>query len=802
MHIFDAGQPLPRHGDPAPIPPAAPHPAAPATLPPVSKEPTSKRVLELRDTLDRANRAYYVDAAPFMSDAEFDRLLAELARLEKEHPELDDPDSPTHRVGGEPIEGFEQVRHAAPMLSIDNTYSGAEVREWYERLIAGLAGAARRKSSDAGLFAQGGDTPAGVRVVADPKIDGVALSLRYERGRLISAATRGDGATGDDVTHNVRTIRAIPTLLSVGRAPAPSSSESPRIPDILEVRGEVFIPLREFERINDERQAHGLELFMNPRNACAGTLKQLDPRIVAQRRLQFYAYGRGQVSPGFADSHSEFMQKIRALGIPTNPHAIASESFDQLMRAINEFEPRRLSLGYAVDGMVVRVDAFEQQERLGYTAKSPRWAIAYKYPAEQKRTKLLRVEHQVGKTGRITPRAIMEPVLVAGTTVQHATLHNYGRLRDLPVEGDPSRRTHLCIGDSVVIEKAGEIIPQVVSVVLSERPRSAKEVEAPVVCPDCAGILEIEPPEAADDPARETGRRCVNPECPAQVEERLIWFAGRRQMDIEGLGDKTIRQIRAESKIPLSTFADVFRLPRHRDQLLALERMGERKVDNLLEGIQAAKSRGLSRILAGMGIRHVGEATAKALCRVFKDIDDLLAAPEPLLRPKTLTPGEAAALGLPDDPKQRIGTELGKETAPVVHAYLHSPQARRTFEELREVGVDLSSREWGSKQRGGPPARDPQPAGSFAGKTVVITGTLDAFKRDDLKELLESLGAKVTDSISRKTDLLIAGREAGSKLEKATALGIHIWDEATLLRELPVDSAQCRNESGGGEQGA
>jgi DNA ligase (NAD+) len=736
-----------------------------------------ERVLKLRELLEQANRAYYVEASPIMSDPEFDRLLVELATLEREHPELDDPSSPTHRVGGEPIEGFRPVRHSVPMLSIDNTYSEAELREWYKRVLTGLGLAPANGRGKAGspggtLFetADAGDLPA---LACDPKIDGVAMSLRYEKGMLVSAATRGDGRVGDDVTHNVRTIRAIPTQLRAARGTNAS------IPEVLEIRGEVFIPLKEFERINDERQQQGLELFMNPRNACAGTLKQLDPKVVAKRRLGFYAHGRGLVSDeDFAAGHAEFLQKIRSLGIPVNPAARLCGTIEEVLELISAFAQERLSIDYATDGMVVRVDSFEQQEALGSTSKSPRWVIAYKYPAEQKNTVLLRIDHQVGKTGRITPRASMEPVLLAGTIVKHATLHNYGRVRDAATE-EPGVRTDIRIGDTVVVEKAGEIIPQVVSVVLARRPQVALKIEAPAHCPECGGPVELEPLEAHGNPALETGRRCVNPECPAQVHEKLVWFAGRNQMDIDGLGEKTIDQIRRESAIPLRTFADIFRLPRHRDELLKLERMGEKKVDNLLAGIEAAKKRGLARVLSGMGIRHIGTSTARAIARIFPDLDALLAAPEPLLRPKTLSPDEAASYGLPPDPKDRISTELGKETAPVFHEYLHSDVAKKTFQELREAGVDLASHEYK------PPSASATPAdGPFAGKTIVLTGTLDSFERKQLGELLESMGAKVSGSVSSRTSLVIAGREAGSKLDKAQELGIEVWDEARLLEAL------------------
>jgi DNA ligase (NAD+) len=757
-------------------------------MPPMSTKP-QQRIAELRELLDRANRAYYVEASPIMSDAEFDRLLAELADLERSYPELDHPDSPTHRVGGEPIAGFQPIRHSVPMLSIDNTYNEAELREWYRRIHTGLGREAPaqvppRKPRESSLFepvgvgvGMGTAAPSPVKLACDPKIDGIAISLRYEQGRLASAATRGDGQTGDDVTHNIRTIRAIPLELA-------SEGRRASLPEVLEVRGEVFLPMKEFQRINDERQKEGLELFMNPRNACAGTLKQLDPRLTARRRLGFYAYGRGLVSDDFAAGHTEFFTRIRRLGLPVNPFSRLCTTLDEVLEAIHEFAGKRLSLDYATDGMVIRVDDFEQQKRLGTTSRSPRWIIAYKYPAEQKTTVLLRIDHQVGKTGRITPRAVMEPVLLAGTIVQHATLHNYGRVRDAATE-EPGIRTDIRIGDTVIVEKAGEIIPQVVAVVLAKRPSGAKKIAAPGKCPECGGPVEVEPPGAHADPALETGRRCVNPECPAQVHEKLVWFAGRHQMDIEGLGEKTIDQIRRGSwgsKIPLNTFADIFHLHEYRDELLGLERMGEQKVNNLLAGIEQAKGRGLARVLAGMGIRHVGASTARAIARMFPDIDALLAAPEQLLQPKSLSPEEAVALGLPADPKERPSTELGSQTAPVVYQYLHSKVARRTFEELRAAGVDLSSHDYRPPHPGGPATA--QDAGPWVGRTIVLTGTLDCFERKQLSDLLESLGAKVTGSVSNRTTLVIAGREAGSKLDKAQELGIETWDEPRLLKEL------------------
>ncbi len=732
----------------------------------------AKQVAELRALLDRANRAYYVDAQPIMSDPEYDRRLKQLEELEAAHPQLDDANSPTKRVGGEPITGFKTIKHALPMLSIDNTYTEQDVRDWFARMQRDLG-----DSKASTLFATTSPaTPTTLPTVAEPKVDGLALSLRYESGTLAHAVTRGDGTKGDDVTHAARAIRSIPLRLSDEKRPAPK---------VLEVRGEVFFPLNEFERVNKEREEAGDDLFLNPRNAAAGTLKNLDPKLVASRKLRFVAHGRGECSPDAdtGETYWQFLASLRALGVPTNPGSVRCESVDDILAAIRDFDAKRHHVGYAIDGMVVRLDSFAQQQSLGTTSKSPRWVIAYKYPAERKTTVLVSVAHQVGKTGKMTPRATMEPVLLAGTVVQHATLHNYGRLRQLPVNPDnPTGETaHLCIGDTVHVEKAGEIIPQVVGIVLEKRPKDAKPVLPPDTCPECGSPAEVEPPEAETDPKVETTRRCMNPECPAQVREKLVWFTGRKQMDIDGLGEKTIDQIREAAnngaQIPLHTFADIFQLHEHRDKLLALDRMGEKKVDNLLAGIEAAKSRGLSRVLAGMGIRHVGDGTSKLLAKQFKDLDALLAASEEQLRPRSLPKDRALALGYASEPSQRPETGLGDGTAHVVHAYLHSKPAQATFKALRDAGVDLSSKDWID------PASKPTIAANspFAGKTIVLTGTLESFDRTTLSEKLESLGAKVSGSVSKKTDIVIAGAEAGSKLDKARELGVAVWDEAQLL---------------------
>ena len=715
----------------------------------------ARRVAKLREELNRANRAYYTANAPEISDQEYDEKLAELAELEREHPELDDPQSPTHRVGGEPVEGFTQRRHAVPMLSIDNTYNEEEVRAWVKRVEEG--------AGSQGLFGGGG-----IHFVAEPKIDGVAMSLRYEKGRLVYAVTRGDGVTGDDVTANVRTIRRLPLELH-GKPP-----------EVLEVRGEVYLPKKEFERINLEREAEGEELFANPRNACAGTLKQLDPRVAAARKLGFLAHGRGEVKAtgsggaGFAASHSEFLGKCAKLGLPIN-ELTPCESADDVLKAIEKFSHEREKRQYAVDGMVVRVDSFALQDALGTTSKSPRWVIAFKYPAERKTTTLEKIECQVGKTGKITPRATLAPVFLAGTTVRHATLHNFGMVR----------QKDLRVGDEVIVEKAGEVIPQVIGLApgAAEESKRAPRFRPPGACPECGGEIEIEPLEAIESPELETTRRCVNPECPAQVREKLIWFTGRKQMDIEGLGEKTIDQVREAYPELLDSFADIFKLPQDRDKLLELERMGEKKVDNLIAGIEEAKGRGMARLLGSLGVRHVGTATGKLLAQRFRSIAELreAASDERLLRPKSLKKAEALELGYAAETDERPETGLGVDTAPVVAKYLRSAAAAHLFEELEKLGVDLSSKDYRDPAKA---AATGKTSGPFAGKTIVLTGTLESFDRDTLTEQLESLGAKVTGSVSKKTDLVIAGEAAGSKLDKARELGVEVWDEKKLLAAL------------------
>ncbi|NNF43176.1 MAG: NAD-dependent DNA ligase LigA [Phycisphaerales bacterium] len=665
------------------------------------------RIEELRTLLAEANRAYYADAEPIMPDSSYDTLMRELIELEATHPELADAHSPSQRVGGMPINGFRTVAHALPMQSIDNTYDVDDLRAWHDRVRKGLG-----LDDDA-------PTPA---LTCDPKIDGVAVSLRYEGGRLAVAVTRGDGQKGDDITAQATTIRAIPLRLRDTDGP---------VPTVLEVRGEIFIPNSEFARINTEREAAGEAILANARNATAGTLKSLDPAIARARRLRFVAHGRGVVEGLPTPTYSGFLTRIKAMGVPVSPLVRTCDTIDAVVETIESFRARRGELDYGVDGMVVRVDDFDAQRTLGATSKAPRWCIAYKYPAERGTTRLERVDWQVGKGGTLTPRATMTPIFLAGTTVQHATLHNIEEIQ----------RKDLHLGDAVVIEKAGEIIPQVVEVVPGERPKNATPVAAPEACPACGGAVEREGPKLY----------CVNPECPAQFREKLKWFVGRGQMDIDGMGEKLVDQLVDERLI--THFADLFTLDR--DRLLALPRMAEKSVDNLLAALEASKGRGLARVLAGMGIRQIGTAAARTLARHFPDADALLAADVETLE------------ALPD---------FGEITARILHDHLHSGAGRDAFRRLRAVGVDLTSQLYSESA--------PDVDSPFAGKTIVLTGTLASFDRSALKERLETLGANVTGSVSKRTDLVIAGESAGSKLAKAQELGIEVWDEDQLNKML------------------
>jgi DNA ligase (NAD+) len=724
----------------------------------MAKDP-AQQIAELRDTLNEADRLYRLGQETGLSDIQWDQALKDLEQLEAEYPDLVTPDSPTQRVGGEPIEGFETKPHSSPMLSIDNTYNREEFEVWYTRTC---------KLADA--------EP--VDLVMEPKVDGVALALRYEQGQLVQALTRGDGTQGDDITHNIKTVRHIPLNLTPQEAD-PERSEGPdHVPEILEIRGEIYLPQAVFDKVNEEKVERGETPFMNPRNTTAGTLKQKDPSKVI-RGLQFVAYGRGEVSDDVSyATHADFTAHIKSLGVPVHETETVVQTADDAWKWIENFDNQRHELPFATDGVVIKVNDYKLQDQLGANSKAPRWCIAYKFAAEQARTKLLQVDWQVGKTGKLTPRATMHPTLLAGTTVSHATLHNFGEIL----------RKDIRLGDTVVIEKAGEIIPQVVKPVTDLRDGSEKEIAAPKHCPECDTPVEIEydakrinelasyerkvekekekakkeerEPETIDKPAElgptdETARFCPNPECPAQFRERMIHFVGRSQMDIDALGEKTIHQL-CDAGL-LKNLGDIYRLKDKRDALLELERMGEKKVDNLIEGVEQSKQRGLTRVLAGLTIRHVGTGGAKRLAQHFGDIDKLIAASEE----------DIAAI-----------EDVGPITAASVRQFLDNPAGQRVIQELKDAGVDLT------EEKKTPAASAEASDSPFAGKKIVITGTLEHYERKALSEILENLGAKVTSSVSKNTDLVIAGEKAGSKLDKATQLGAEVWDEKKLLEAL------------------
>ncbi len=664
-----------------------------------------KRIQQLREEICRHDYLYYVEAAPEISDRQYDGLMKELGALERKHPELVTPDSPTQRVAGAPIEGFRKVTHDPPMLSIDNTYSLAELREFDDRVARGLGGQA-------------------YRYLAEPKIDGVAASVRYEGGRLVRVATRGDGRTGDDITHNARTIRAIPLRLrSADGAPAAS-------PAVAEIRGEIYWPGDAFARHNAARAAAGEETLANPRNGTAGTLKQLDPKVVAERRLAFIAHGFGTVEPAPAGSASELMALLRRWGVPVNGYGRVCRTIDEVADYVEEWAEKRYGLAYEIDGIVVKVDSLAQRRGLGATSRYPRWCIAYKYAAERAQTVLRQVSLQVGRLGTITPVAHFDPVPLAGTTVSNASLHNFDQIHRLDVR----------VGDTIEVEKAGEIIPQVVQVVTAKRPKDAAEIRLPKTCPVCGGSA-----------ARDAGGvylRCANPECPAQIKERLRFFAARNQMDIEHLGPALVDQL--VDKGLVRHFADLYTL--QAGQLVGLERMAEKSTANLLEAIRASKGRGLARLLAGLGIRHVGGSAAELLAGHFGHVDALAAASE----------AELAKI-----------EGIGPVIAASVHQFFASPQAAQIIRDLRAGGVKMTA------QR--PPAGQAQRP--LAGKTLVVTGSLEGYTRSEIEQTIKRLGGRATSSVSKKTDFVLVGKDPGSKAEKARKLGVTILTEAEF-REL------------------
>jgi DNA ligase (NAD+) len=686
------------------------------------------RHAKLADEIRRHDHAYYVLAQPTISDQHYDRLYHELLDLEKQFPDLATPDSPSQRVGGEPLKEFKPVPHLVPMLSLDNTYSQEELRSFVSRV--------QRLLPDETLD-----------WMVEPKVDGVAINLRYENGAFTCGATRGDGTTGDDITANLKTIRSIPGRLQMNRRDAETQRKDSRsaplrlggeIPGLLEARGEVFLTKAGFEKLNAERKARGEETFANPRNAAAGSLKQLDPRLVAKRPLDIVVYGLGRVDGAKEQpqTHDEMLAWLKSLGFKTPEWTRHCKSADDLVAAIEELDKVRKKFPYETDGAVIKLNSYAQRERTGFTSKAPRWAIAYKYAAEQAETKVLDIMITVGRTGAVTPTAVLEPTFLAGSTISRATLHNEDYIRKKDVR----------IGDTVTIEKAGEVIPKVVDVVLTKRTGKETPFQYPKICPECGSKVQK---EILGDTDEGSVWRCPNPDCPAQIRGRLEHWCSRGAMDIEGGGEVLVRQL-VESGL-VRDVADLYalKLP----AVAELERMGEKSAQNFLDGVEASKKRDLWRLLYGLGILHVGAGAAKALGRSFAELDDVFAASIDQLM-------EAEDIG--DVIAQSIGHWHG------------DTRNRELIERLRKEGLNFRSELFRPRAAAGP----------LAGKVFVLTGTLPNLKREEAAAKIEAAGGKVGGSVSKKTDYVVAGEEAGSKLEKAQKLGVKIIDETGLLKLL------------------
>jgi DNA ligase (NAD+) len=647
---------------------------------------------KLRDEIRHHDRKYYVDAAPEITDLQYDRLIERLKKLETAHPELITPESPTQRVGDAPVASLHSVAHRIPMLSIDNTYSVDDLRKYGQRIAKLLPDEK-------------------VAWVVELKIDGVAVSVTYEKGRLAQAATRGDGRTGDDITHNMRTVVDAPLRLT---------DDPPRV---FEVRGEVYMTNSDLVRLNEEQRRRGEPLYANPRNCAAGSVRLLDPRLAARRRLRLFCHGVGYVEELRATNHMDFLAELRRYGLPATPHVECFDDFEGAVAHCEELIERLHELDFEVDGLVLKVNDFEQRERLASTSKSPRWMIAYKFEKYEATTTLLDIRVQVGKTGAITPVADLAPVELAGTTVSRASLHN----------ADEIERKDIRPGDVVVVEKAGKIIPHIVRVEKAERQGHPRKFVFPTHCPECHTEL-----------VKDEGGvyiRCPNPQCPAQLKERLRYFASRNAMDIEGLGDKLVDQLVETGAV--KSYGDLYQLDLK--TLVDLERMGRKSSENLLEGIEKSKSRGLARLLNALSIRHVGTRVATVLADHFGSMQ--------LLREADVDTLSAIM-------------EIGPVIAASVHAFLSSDFGRRTVDDLASVGVVMSA-----------PRAPRRRAAAIAGKTFVVTGTLEKYGRDEINELITRFGGRAASSVSKKTEYVVAGEAAGSKLDKARELGIPILDE-------------------------
>jgi DNA ligase (NAD+) len=653
-----------------------------------------QRIAKLRQQLRHHDRLYYVEASPEISDTEYDRLMNELKQLERDHPDLITVDSPTQRVGEQPVDHLPEAEHRLPMLSIENTYSIDEVQKWADRTMKSLPDEA-------------------IDWVVELKIDGAAVSLIYESGVLVQGLTRGDGTTGSDITHNVRTIGDVPLRL-VGED----------VPSVLEVRGEIFMTNSTLVALNERQQAKGESLFANPRNVASGTITMLDPRICAERGLRMFCHGAGYGDGIKAANYIDFLSEIGSYGLRPTPHVAAFPTIDAAMQHAEAVIEQLHELDFEVDGLVIKVNSFEQRDRLGSTSKSPRWVIAYKWEKWEATTRLNEISVQVGKTGAITPVANLEPVEIDRTIVSRVSLHN----------ADEIQRKDVRVGDMVLVEKAGRIIPHIVRVEKHERKSDLPVFEFPTHCPECETEL-----------VKDAGGvyiRCPNLACPAQVKERIRYFASRKAMDIEGLGDKLVDQLVSGGLV--ASYGDLYRLKDRKTDLLSLERMGEKSADNLLQGIEASRERGLARLLSALSIRHVGTTVASVLANHFGSIDGLAAA----------SVEELADVN-----------EIGGIIAESVFNFLHSDYGNSIVEDLRTLGIKMEA------------DRPSLASDTLVGKTFVVTGTLVKYTRDEIQELIRQHGGKTSSSVSAKTDYLVAGEKAGSKLAKAEKLGVQVLTE-------------------------
>lgn len=665
---------------------------------PISQTEAESQIKDLREKIIYHERKYYVDNDPQISDYEFDLLIKELEDLEEQFPELVTPDSPTQRVGEQALAGFPSVEHKTPMLSLDNCYSFEELEEFEERIKKILPSEK-------------------IQYTAELKIDGVGISVLYSGQKLIQAVTRGDGIRGDDVTSNVKTIRSLPLKI-------PDSRE-------VEVRGEIYLPFKSFIQINKERTKKNELLFANPRNAAAGSIRMLDPKVVASRRLDIFLYSLFQDGKQ-PDSQWEVLQSLKKMGFKINPESTLCSNLSEVLEFYDKWKERRDSLDYDVDGIVIKVNLTEQQQRLGFTAKFPRWAISFKFPARQATTRVKDIIIQVGRTGALTPVAILDPIKLSGITISRATLHNQ----------DEIERKDIRINDHVLIERSGDVIPKVVSVMKDQRSGKEKKFKFPQYCPVCLSSVF--------KPENEAVSRCINPSCPAILRESLLHFSSRRAMNIEGLGESLVDQLMSEKLI--SNLADIYSLKI--EELVKLERMGEKSSQNLIDEIEASKNNGLARLIYALGIRHVGERTAQTLAAHFDSMESLSRA------------GEEELIGLND---------VGPKVAESIVFFFRQPENIDLINRFSKAGLNFSSLSAVKHEEQ-----------LLSGKTFVITGKLGSFSRDQIKEKIEAMGGTVTSSVSKNTDYVIVGEDPGSKLEKARSLNIPLLDEnefKTLIKK-------------------